>query len=218
ARFSIAMDGVKSVEPPDVALKAYDWKKLPPGSLVVDVGGGVGSATDTIVKSFPDLKFVVQDRPAVVEDAKKVIHHSNDFFNVQPRKDVTVFMVRQILHDWPEEYCAKILKHLRSAAGPNTTLLVLDRILPHACQSPEDDEAIPGAIPREAPAPLIANYGTANDMVFMIDIIMCLMFNSQERTIHQFNRLSTSTGWRLTTVNRQLGDSAYTQAMKPIAV
>ena len=46
---------------------AYDWKSLPANSLVVDVGGGVGTACLALAKEFPNLKFVVQNRQSVVE-------------------------------------------------------------------------------------------------------------------------------------------------------
>ena len=46
---------------------AYDWKSLRANSLVVDVGGGVGTACLAVAKEFPSLKFVIQDRQPVVE-------------------------------------------------------------------------------------------------------------------------------------------------------
>jgi hypothetical protein len=39
------------------------------GSVVVDVGGGVGSQTAVLAKAFDHIKFVVQDRPTVIEDS-----------------------------------------------------------------------------------------------------------------------------------------------------
>jgi len=50
----------------------YDWKSLPANALVVDVGGGVGTATLSLAKEFPHLKFVIQDRPAVVDAGVEV--------------------------------------------------------------------------------------------------------------------------------------------------
>ncbi|KAJ8093236.1 hypothetical protein PM082_020730 [Marasmius tenuissimus] len=232
ARFGIGMRGINALQPPDAVLKAYDWKKLPAGSLVVDVGGGIGSVTHNIVKSNPDLKFVVQDLPGVVEDGKKwwssnmpeavssgqITLQAHDFFTPQPQKNATVFMIKQILHDWSDEYCVKILKQLRASATPDTILLVLESIMPYACHDPsaEDDKAIPGAVPKEAPPPLIANYGAANELGYLSDIDMFVLFNSQERTIRHFDRLLASTGWKLKVVNRQPGDSTYMQSMEAV--
>jgi O-methyltransferase domain len=39
---------------------------------VVDVGGGVGTASMPLVQKFDHLQLVIQDLPAVVEEGKKV--------------------------------------------------------------------------------------------------------------------------------------------------
>ena len=53
-------------------LLGYSWEELPKGSLVIDVGGGFGNVTKVISKAFPDLKYIVQDRAASIEEATKV--------------------------------------------------------------------------------------------------------------------------------------------------
>jgi ubiquinone/menaquinone biosynthesis C-methylase UbiE len=52
------------------------WESIPEGSLVVDVGGGVGKQSLTLATHQPHLRFVVQDRESVVGDATEV-HASN---------------------------------------------------------------------------------------------------------------------------------------------
>ena len=52
---------------------AYDWKSLPGNSLVVDVGGNVGTASPALAREFPHLKFVVQDRQPGI-DAGVAVH------------------------------------------------------------------------------------------------------------------------------------------------
>lgn len=54
--------------------EGYSWGGLPANSLVVDVGGGVGTQTMVLAKAFPQLKFVIQDREGVVPDGIKVSH------------------------------------------------------------------------------------------------------------------------------------------------
>lgn len=44
----------------------FSWKDLPQGSTVVDVGGGKGQVVKAIAEAVPHLKFVVQDRPEVI--------------------------------------------------------------------------------------------------------------------------------------------------------
>ena len=90
ARFGAAMNGVKNATPPTAILEGstilcfihftleisipvgYGWEHLPEGSLVVDVGGGVGSQSLTLASHHPHLRFVVQDREFVVGDAVDV--------------------------------------------------------------------------------------------------------------------------------------------------
>lgn len=50
----------------------YEWGKLPPGSLIIDVGGGVGPQSLTLARRHSGLRFVVQDREAVIADANEV--------------------------------------------------------------------------------------------------------------------------------------------------
>jgi hypothetical protein len=50
----------------------YDWEGLPEGSLVVDVGGGVGAQSLTIAQHHPQIRFVIQDRESVLGDATDV--------------------------------------------------------------------------------------------------------------------------------------------------
>lgn len=54
----------------------YTWENIPEGSLVVDVGGGVGTQSLTLAIHQPHLRFVIQDRESVVGDAVEV-HASN---------------------------------------------------------------------------------------------------------------------------------------------
>ncbi|KAF5379387.1 hypothetical protein D9615_006601 [Tricholomella constricta] len=219
-RFNIGMQGVQALEPVDAILEAYDWKELPGGSVVVDVGGGVGTASLVLAREFPDLEIVVQDLPGVIDDAKKlwattmpnrkVTLEVQDFFNPQPTKrSVSVFLLKQVTHDWSDEYCVKFLTQLRAAAQPDTKLIIVDSIVPFACRdtSGDDNRGIPGAVPREAPAPLLANYGAVNEMAYNADIAMFLFFNSQERNIRHIDDLLLSAGWNLRMVRRQKGGS-----------
>lgn len=50
----------------------FDWGKLPDDSVVVDVGGNVGTVTRTIMKAHPRLRYVVQDLDKTIVDAKGV--------------------------------------------------------------------------------------------------------------------------------------------------
>lgn len=115
--------------------------------------------------------------------------------------------MRHILHDWPHEFCVTIMKHLRAAAGPDTKLLVSDYVLSYACTVKEGETEfanIPGAIVPPAPEPLLPNLGRGGISAYQMDYQMLVLFNSQERTIGEFQRLGEETGWKLVSVKRSL--------------
>lgn len=102
----------------------------------------------------------------------KYCYKANDFFTPQPQKNAKVFFLKQILHDWSDMYCAKILTQLWESAKPDTILVLMESIMPFACHDSSDDSGngIPGAVPHEAPGPLLANYGAVNEMGYNADI------------------------------------------------
>ena len=53
-------------------ISGFDWNALPEGSIVVDVGGGLGNMTMALSQKYKHLKYVVQDRHAVIKAAHDV--------------------------------------------------------------------------------------------------------------------------------------------------
>ncbi|KAF8151199.1 S-adenosyl-L-methionine-dependent methyltransferase [Mycena galopus ATCC 62051] len=228
-RFNIGMKGVQALQLPDAILKAYNWSGLAAGSLVVDVGGGVGTSCLTLAAKFPELKFVVQDQEKVVEQGKElwnaqmpaaissgqVALQVHDFFTPQPRTEAAVFFLKQIMHDWSDEYCVKILTQLSAAATPETILLLLETVIPLASSDPDAGDGV-----QDAPAPLLPNYGAVNDLAYSADMVMFLLCNSQERTRMHFVELLARTGWTVLAVHGQPGDNIFLQCIeaKKVAV
>ncbi|KAJ3559927.1 hypothetical protein NM688_g39 [Phlebia brevispora] len=70
-RFALGMKGTQSMAPPSNILQGFDWKDLPKGSVVVDVGAGSGHHSLVLAKTHQHLEFVIQDRDAVIPDAVK---------------------------------------------------------------------------------------------------------------------------------------------------
>jgi hypothetical protein len=125
-------------------LEGFDWASLGNG-LVVDVGGSHGLVSMDIARGFPSLRFVVQDLPQVIEDAKmkvpaeladRVTFMAHDMFTEQPVKDADVYYFRWILHDWSDKYCVKILKSLIPALKPGARIMFSERCLEPPCTLP----------------------------------------------------------------------------------
>lgn len=99
--------------------------------LIVDVGGGLGTAVAEIVKAHPHIRGINFDLADVVARAPKypgVIHVGGDMFDVIPKAD-TIFM-KWILHNWNDEKCIKILKNCRKAIPEKIgKLVIVDGVL-----------------------------------------------------------------------------------------
>ena len=92
-----------------------------------------------------------------------------DLFQEQPSLPATpdVFLLRQIVHDWPDKYAINILSHLRKVAGQDTKLLIVDCVVDYACDSSLN------SIPSSAlPAPLLPNLGGANLLTYSVDVVV----------------------------------------------
>jgi O-methyltransferase domain len=107
-----------------------------------------------------------RNMPDALESGRVKIQGQN-FFDPQlarhdddKSEDVSVFLLRKILHNWADEYCLTILKHLRAAAGPKTQLLIIDQVMSFGCDEPEAQK-IPGAELPIPPPPLLRNLGRA---------------------------------------------------------
>ncbi|KZT74223.1 S-adenosyl-L-methionine-dependent methyltransferase [Daedalea quercina L-15889] len=179
----------------------FPWASLGEGT-VVDVGGGVGSMCLDLAKLFPDLRFVVEDLPTSIEKAKPIWNAeipgalesgrvnliTHDFFTKQPVKNAAAYILRYILHDWPDDACTAILSKLRDAMCPQSRILIADMIM----HPPLGSTHL-----KSAPAPLLANYGQANAFKGMHDISMLSMFNGSERSPEQLEVIANKAGLRI---------------------
>lgn len=130
----------------------WDWASLSRGAKVVDVGGSEGHASVLLAQKYPELKFTVQDLEYVVQqtkEAKKIPEElsgrvelmAHDFFTAQPVKDGDVYLLRQILHDWPDAAAVQILKNIVPAMQKNgSRVLIMDQVVPAPGTLPKAQE------------------------------------------------------------------------------
>lgn len=100
-------------------------------SSLVDVAGGLGGATQTIAKAFPNLECSVLDLPNVVASAPTdtaVKYVPGDMFESVPAADA-VFL-KWIMHDWGDADCVKILKNCKKAIpAQGGKVIILDIVV-----------------------------------------------------------------------------------------
>jgi hypothetical protein len=90
---------------------------------------------------------------------------------------VAVFLLRYIVHNWPDVRAIEILGLLRKAALPTTRLVIIEKILPLASsEEGSDAKEIPGAARPSAPAPLLPNWGIASAELYFYDITVRVNF------------------------------------------
>ncbi|KAJ7101320.1 O-methyltransferase [Mycena belliarum] len=198
-RFAVAMKGTAATDSPEIILQGFRWGELPGGSIVVDVGGGIGHASMTIAQKHPTLRIVNQDLGPAVEQSR-ILFAAHDFFTPQPVKDAAVFLMRYVIHDWSNAQAISILTHLREAVTSTTKLVLLEKIVPSVAG---DDlhHAIPGAARAQAAPPLLPNWGVASASTYMYDMTMHDLVGGVERTVNGFIEILKESGWKLAQIH-----------------
>lgn len=51
-------------------------------------------------------------------------------FKEQPVKGAEIYLLRTIIHDWPDEEAISILRRLVAAMEPHSHLVIMDVVLP----------------------------------------------------------------------------------------
>ena len=169
-------DAVMANQPDDrlgAIAAAYDFSGA---SLIVDIGGGNGALLRAILTRYPGPRGLVFDRDDVVgaisiDDrcGDRIQVESGDFFERTPPA-ADLYLLSWILHDWSDDQCLRILRNCRRAMRTGTRLLVVERVL-------ELD-------PTEG-----------NTVDYLSDMNMMVVNGGRERTIPEFQRLLTATGF-----------------------
>jgi len=219
ARFQSAMVGFSSSDSDSIlAHGGFPWETLAEGTKIVDVGGGVGSACQAIMKKNPLLRFTIQDISSVTDQATaywdrhdpkavadgQVVIQVHDFFSPQPVDDADIFLLRYILHDWSNAKAIEILKRLREVAVPGKTrIVVIDGVIQYACAFDRkqvrgaEDIVFEGPDKGEVPAGLLPNLGRAKARNNYLDLTMLGLLNGQERTLGDHILVTEASGWKI---------------------
>ena len=153
---------------------AYDF-----AGIVVDVGGGTGGLLRAILDAYAGVRGILADQPEVVAGAAQVLGPqadrcdvvATDFFASVPSGG-DIYTMAQVLHDWNDESCLKILANCRAAMKPASRLLVIER-------------------------PLEDLSGRILPMNFLADLHMMVLFpGAKERTPAEYASLFRDSGLR----------------------
>lgn len=140
-RFAGAMSAMASKSGLEALATYFEWGNLPKKATVVDVGGAKGHVSVHLAQSFDHLRFIVQDMPQVVSGASEMIPETlkarvsvvaHDMFMEQPVKHADVYLLRRVLHDWPDKYCIKILQNLVPALKKGAKIVLQEHLLPES--------------------------------------------------------------------------------------
>ncbi len=113
---------------------AYDFSGC---ERLVDLGGGEGALLRDILSATPGLRGVLFDLPQAVARAPEILGGEiaarceiveGNFFDSVP-EGADAYLLKGVIHDWPDEDAAKILRNTSRAIRPGGTLLLIENIV-----------------------------------------------------------------------------------------
>src|ERR1700722_19202384 len=135
AIFNDAMTSMSGLAIPPV-IAGYDFSRY---STIVDVAGGHGRLLAAILQATPQARGILFDQPHVVAGAAALLkqHQVADRVDLAEGSffDVVVdggdaYVLKHIIHDWPDEDAVQILRNVRIAAGAGKHVLLVEFVLP----------------------------------------------------------------------------------------
>jgi orsellinic acid C2-O-methyltransferase len=160
---------------------------------IVDVGGGQGGMLVELLRATSAAKGVLFDRSIMIEAARPLIEAAGlgdrcelvagDFFQSVPRGG-DVYLLSWVLHDWDDEHARRILRACREAAEEQSTLLIVEVLLPPRATMLE-----------RATDGLIAD-------PYLLDLQMLLLTGGRERTIAEYEMLLGDAGYAILDISK----------------
>jgi SAM-dependent methyltransferase len=179
ASFDALMGPAGHGTPDPEVLIAGGWDSV---STVVDVGGGTGAMLAEILRARPGVRGTLVDLPQTVsrsgptfqaaEVADRVTIVAQSFFDPMPA-GADLYLLKNVLADWPDAKALAILKRLGEAARPGGRVVVLGGVSP--------DE---GGTPSPA-------------------LLMMVLVGGKERSLSEFRELARAAGLEVHATGRQ---------------
>jgi precorrin-6B methylase 2 len=131
--FASAMRSMTEIDAPSVAAAGV-W---PDDGVVCDVAGGAGTLLAEILVTHPRLRGVLVEAPGVLAEAERHLASrgvrdrvelvEGDLFG-EVRAEADVYVLKNVLHDWDDATCARILAGVRATMRPGARLVVLEQV------------------------------------------------------------------------------------------
>ncbi len=132
--FAASMRRVTELDLPAI-VHGYPW---PERGTVCDVAGGAGTLLAGVLAARPNLRGVLVEAPGVLEEADRHLAGAGvrdrvdliagDMFE-RIEASADVYVMKDILHDWDDESCARILATVRSAMPSGSRLALVEGLL-----------------------------------------------------------------------------------------
>lgn len=159
-------------------VQAYDFSGI---QTLMDVGGGQGTLLLAILQAHPALQGVLFDHANAIEGARELIAQAGlegrcsviagDLFeSLSSSQKIDACILKQVLHDWDDQHCLKILANCQRVLAPGKKLLIAETALPNS------------------QAPTLGAF---------LDLEMLLNTYGRERTEQQYRTLLERAGFRL---------------------
>jgi hypothetical protein len=113
------------------------------GLIVCDVGGGDGSLVGQILQEFSTAQGIVFDLPEVCANleryttnsmSERIEHIGGNMFESIP-EGASLYLMKNILHDWSDDECVQILQRTSLAAKQSALLCIAELVVPLPQQS-----------------------------------------------------------------------------------
>jgi O-methyltransferase domain/Dimerisation domain len=133
--FNLAMTNVSEIAVGAVTA-AYDFAGY---RTIVDVAGGHGRLLAGILAATPTATGVLFDLPHVVAGAQPLLRQhgvaervrivEGSFFDAAPEGG-DLYVLKHIIHDWPDDKASQILKTVRAAMRTGKTVALVECVIP----------------------------------------------------------------------------------------
>ena len=131
------------VPDPHVLANPDDWQSI---RTIVDVGGGTGALLAEVLRAQPHVRGTLVDLPRTVARSGEIFHATGvtdrvtvvgqSFFDPLPA-GADVYLLKNVLSDWPDQEATAILKRCADAARPGGRVIVFTGVGPGEEPSPE---------------------------------------------------------------------------------